>query len=375
MTHTVQSKETLYSIAKKYGLTVEQIISLNNLVSTNLNIGQNLIVSLPSPITPNKPVTTVKSIYEKRNTFLVEKLPKVGYNTFTITYPTPAGVQKTGIFRDNYPSPNRVNSNGVSYAGKNAFETNTSYFQDLCPQPFYLEVLHHIAKNEGCFDAVNSYDKAIFSFGFLQFTGAQASGSILSQVLYRFKQRDEYAFNDCFGQYGMDIIAGAKPVFRVETTKGILENDAAYMEVANNLSLTGAFIASSYRRSMVRAQVELALEEYVMKAVAPTVKVNVNGVLMALNEILKTEGGFAIRIDLAVNRGLTGSLSPIQAAITQVAKESKLSTSMQNPQSPIRNGLIIQRYSPCQQCLLLSYEPILYFLHSICLISKINRTF
>jgi LysM repeat protein len=31
MTHTVQSKETLYSIAKKYGLTVEQIISLNNL--------------------------------------------------------------------------------------------------------------------------------------------------------------------------------------------------------------------------------------------------------------------------------------------------------------------------------------------------------
>ena len=329
MTHTVQSKETLYSIAKKYGLTVEQIISLNNLVSTNLNIGQNLIVSLPSPITPNKPVTTVKSIYEKRNTFLVEKLPKVGYNTFTISYPTPAGVQKTGIFRDNYPSPNRVNSNGVSYAGKNAFETNTSYFQDLCPQPFYLEVLHHIAKNEGCFDAVNSYDKAIFSFGFLQFTGAQASGSILSQVLYRFKQRDEYAFNDCFGQYGMDIIAGAKPVFRVETTKGILENDAAYMEVANNLSLTGAFIASSYRRSMVRAQVELALEEYVMKAVAPTVKVNVNGVLIALNEILKTEGGFAIRIDLAVNRGLTGSLSPIQAAITQVAKESKLSTSMQ----------------------------------------------
>jgi peptidoglycan endopeptidase LytF len=77
MTHTVQSKETLYSIAKKYGLTVEQIISLNNLVSTNLNIGQNLIVSLPSPITPNKPTTTVKSIYEKRNVFVVEKLPKL----------------------------------------------------------------------------------------------------------------------------------------------------------------------------------------------------------------------------------------------------------------------------------------------------------
>lgn len=85
--------------------------------------------------------------------------------------------------------------------------------------------------------------------------------AILSQVLYRFKQRDEYAFNDCFGQYGMDIIAGAKPVFRVETTKGILENDAAYMEVANNLSLTGAFIASSYRRSMVRAQVELIYQD------------------------------------------------------------------------------------------------------------------
>ncbi|MFY7826328.1 MAG: LysM peptidoglycan-binding domain-containing protein [Flectobacillus sp.] len=329
MTHIVQSKETLYSISKKYGVTVEQLISLNNLVSTNLSIGQNLIVRLPSPTTPTKPSNSIKSIFEKRNVFLIEKLPKVGYNTFTISFPTPSGIQKTGVFRDNYPSPNRVNAAGISYAGKNTFDSNVSAFQDLCPQPFYLEVLHHIAKNEGCFDAVNSYDKAIFSFGFLQFTGAQLSGSILSQVLNRFKVRDEYAFNDCFGQYGIDIVGGTKPIFRVETPKGILENDAAYTEVANNLQLTGAFVASSFRRSMIRAQVELALEEYVLKALAPSVKINVNGVVLPLNEILKTEGGFAIRVDLAVNRGLTGSLLPIQTAVNQVAKESKLTSGMQ----------------------------------------------
>ena len=315
MTHTVQSKETLYSIAKKYGLTVEQIVSLNKLVSTNLNIGQNLLVSLPTPITPNKPTTTVKSIYEKRKVFVVEKLPKVGYNTFTITYPTPAGVQKTGIFRDNYPSPNRVNSNGVSYAGKNTFEANTSNFQDLCPQPFYLEVLHHIAKNEGCFDAVNSYDKAIFSFGFIQFTGASASGSILSKVLQRMKQNNSDAFYNSFGKFGIDVSGYGAPVVSAKGVSG----DAAFTAVANDLQLTGVFIASGFEREMIRAQIQIAQEEYMNKALSDATGIGIFGQLVPLNRILFSEGGIALRVDLAVNRGLSGSLAVLQKAVTQAA--------------------------------------------------------
>ncbi len=43
--HEVQAKEGLYSIAKKYGVTVQQLKEWNNLTSDSLSIGQQLIVS------------------------------------------------------------------------------------------------------------------------------------------------------------------------------------------------------------------------------------------------------------------------------------------------------------------------------------------
>jgi LysM repeat protein len=43
--HTVQSKEGLYTISKKYGITVQQIKDWNNLTSNNLSVGQQLIVA------------------------------------------------------------------------------------------------------------------------------------------------------------------------------------------------------------------------------------------------------------------------------------------------------------------------------------------
>ena len=44
ITHIVQSKETLYSISKKYGVEVEKIQQWNKLDSMNLKTGQELII-------------------------------------------------------------------------------------------------------------------------------------------------------------------------------------------------------------------------------------------------------------------------------------------------------------------------------------------
>lgn len=47
-THTVAESQTLYSISRMYGVTTDQIINWNNLSSSNLSIGQVLIVSASS---------------------------------------------------------------------------------------------------------------------------------------------------------------------------------------------------------------------------------------------------------------------------------------------------------------------------------------
>jgi LysM repeat protein len=43
--HIVQPKEGLYSIAKKYQVTIQQLRQWNNLTTDNLRIGQELVVS------------------------------------------------------------------------------------------------------------------------------------------------------------------------------------------------------------------------------------------------------------------------------------------------------------------------------------------
>ncbi len=57
--HTVKKGETLSRIAAKYGTTVNQIKSLNRLRSTNLRVGQKLLVKKGTTIVKPSPVPTV----------------------------------------------------------------------------------------------------------------------------------------------------------------------------------------------------------------------------------------------------------------------------------------------------------------------------
>ncbi|GAB4470601.1 MAG: hypothetical protein Kow00124_06880 [Anaerolineae bacterium] len=59
VTHTVQAGETLYRIALRYGVTVQQIVQLNNIANPNLiAVGQVLIIKQGSTGTPPPSPTT-----------------------------------------------------------------------------------------------------------------------------------------------------------------------------------------------------------------------------------------------------------------------------------------------------------------------------
>lgn len=75
ITYTVQKGDSLYSIANKYNTTVNEIKSLNNLTSNNLSIGQQL--KIPTNASGNITYTVQKgdnlySIAKKYNTTVNE---------------------------------------------------------------------------------------------------------------------------------------------------------------------------------------------------------------------------------------------------------------------------------------------------------------
>ena len=53
--YTVQKGDSLYSIAKKFGVTVDEIKSLNNLTSNNLSIGEQLMIKSTTGDEPVNP--------------------------------------------------------------------------------------------------------------------------------------------------------------------------------------------------------------------------------------------------------------------------------------------------------------------------------
>jgi LysM repeat protein len=97
--YTVKSGDTLWSIAKKYNVPVEQLKQLNNLSSNSLTIGQVLKIPTQTPVTPTPPPTPAEptgeykvyivqpgdSLYQiaNKNNTTVNKL--MDYNNLTST--------------------------------------------------------------------------------------------------------------------------------------------------------------------------------------------------------------------------------------------------------------------------------------------------
>ena len=80
VTHTVASGETLFAIASKYGVQVDEIKQLNNLSANSLSVGQVLVIKKNDDVGVKE---TVEEIDEP------EEIPMVVDTTITITVETP----------------------------------------------------------------------------------------------------------------------------------------------------------------------------------------------------------------------------------------------------------------------------------------------
>ncbi len=110
-TYIVRSGDTLYSIAKRYGMTVNNLMAINNLEGTNLKIGQVLKVENNSD--DNSSVLLGMSCYGdgyKEPSYLIYTV-KRGDNLYNIA-------RSYGVSVDSIVKLNNLNSNSLSIGQK-----------------------------------------------------------------------------------------------------------------------------------------------------------------------------------------------------------------------------------------------------------------
>ncbi len=85
--YIVQAGDSLWSISNRYGLTVDELKRMNNLISNNLSIGQRLVVKGSVPSEPMDENTYVvksgDSLYQIARTFGVSVDELMNYNNLT----------------------------------------------------------------------------------------------------------------------------------------------------------------------------------------------------------------------------------------------------------------------------------------------------
>jgi hypothetical protein len=166
--------------------------------------------------------------------------------------------------------------------------------------PEAIHALRYISRHEGGFDAINTWDRARFSWGFIQFAG----GYGLRPMLAHLKANSPNVFRKLLGAYGVDVQPGAdgrpEPLC-IDGPRPLRGNDAE-QAYGDDPLLIASFIRAGRVPEVKQRQVESAIRDYVLPAL------NARWEGAALANIFRSPRGLAFLIDRQVHEGNTSRL-------------------------------------------------------------------
>lgn len=200
---------------------------------------------------------------------------------------------------------------GHVYHGKERPDTADleQKLQDLGLPSDDARILALVSAHEGGFDTIQTYDSALFTWGFIQFAGTGG----LQAVMKTIKAVAPADFEEYFHSNGLDVTD--KGQITIQKGDELLTGQAALQELHDNPETWGWFLQASQDSDIKLAQVKTAYDSYYIPSGNISVKLGKDkttlGSLFAGNDFAR-----AMLFDRSVQRGLGGARWLFQKAIT-----------------------------------------------------------
>jgi peptidoglycan endopeptidase LytF len=346
LTYTVARGDTLSSIARRFNVTVDAIKRQNNLKSASLRVGQTLRIPVrsaapppppnppapapapnptPSPVPPPVVSPTSPGDYlAARQRFTLRVLPDAGFRRFELTVPLLNGATIVARMRDNFTQSVHMRyPEGILYPGQSTIDLPNECVASVGLTRQQAAALEFVSTHEGKYDAINSYDSAIFSYGCIQFVGAAAPGGSLNRLLINMKRFAPARFAQVFQQVGIDTNGITTTV--LDDNGRTLAGDEAWLYIQRNLPLYGAFIQAGFEPDLVLEQLRAANDLYVQPTLNTRLQLNVGGITLTvprLSDLITSEGLLTALIAIAINRG-TGAMGRLVAEVMATLAQAR----------------------------------------------------
>jgi LysM repeat protein len=319
--HTVQAGETLYRIALRYQTTVAALKALNGLTSDTLSVGMQLKVSVraggntwpqsgtsptnPGPIQPQPVPDTGTGVSTNPGIRLREDASAV-YLSLTLL--------------DGKPLEARLikQEGGFRYGGSSSVQLTLGELQTVGVSPSVYEALQFCKKVEGHYDAINTYDKGVFSYGFIQFAASQNS---LDKLLVSMAQYAPRAFQQTFARAGMGISGG---VLYLQTPQGGLSGGSAWQFLRDKPTYLVPFIQAGFERSLVLEQYRVANELYALPTLNANLRVffaNGSSGNVPVSTVFYEGKSQSLVVSMGVNLGVGGMGRVVSDVVTRLAAQ------------------------------------------------------
>ena len=339
--YTVVKGDTLSKIARENNTSIVALRSLNNLRSDALSIGQLLKVSVSiggntfPPVTPlppspppvvkppvvvNPPVPTPPPtptpnpnppVNPSSNSALLGRREDTSYNLYLDIRLLNNEVRSFKLIRK---------LNGYSLSGQARAVPTHAAIAAAGLTPKIFNALQFCKKVEGHYDAINTYDVGIFSYGFIQF----AAKFSLNQLLQSMKTYAPQQFQQTFERAGITVKNGQ---VSAASAPSIINQVQLWEYIKSQSDLFVPFIQAGFVQELVVEQYRVANALYAVPSLTAMLNLNLaNGarIQTPVSSVLRDLETQALAIAMGVNLGPNYMAMVLSEALSDLAQNRSI---------------------------------------------------